>query len=300
MDLWIYVTLAAAAFQTLRFMLQKQMSLGTLSAAGATFARFFYSAPLIAVLLLGYLNLTAQSLPALSLAFWVYGAVGGLTQILATVCVVLLFKQRNFAVGITFKKSEVILIVVVSTIVLGESVSWLGLGAILLGVAGLFLLSSAPKEHPFRLRDLANKAAGLGLGSGLLFAVSGVCYRGASLELPLEDPLARAAITLSAVTAMQLLAMALWLRLREQGEITAVWQARRVAGWIGIFSMAGSFCWFTAFTLQNAAYVKALGQVELIMSLMVTVIFFKEKITRREILGIGVLAASVLLLVSAI
>jgi len=49
MSLWIAVTLAAAIFQTLRFMLQKTLSTTRLSAAGATFARFAYSAPIIAV-----------------------------------------------------------------------------------------------------------------------------------------------------------------------------------------------------------------------------------------------------------
>jgi drug/metabolite transporter (DMT)-like permease len=59
-------------------------------------------------------------------------------------------------------------------------------------------------------------------------------------------------------------------------------------------SMAGSFCWFTAFTLQNAAYVKAVGQFELILSLLVTVVFFKERIAPREWIGVGVLSLSVL------
>ena len=93
---------------------------------------------------------------------------------------------------------------------------------------------------------------------------------------------------------MQLTGMAIYLFLRERGEISAVWQARRVAGWIGILSMAGSFCWFTAFTLQNAAYVKAVGQIELIFSLLVTVLFFKEKISLREWIGVAVLGMSVL------
>jgi len=41
------VTIAAAIFQTLRFMLQKSLNAVTLSATGATFARFLYSAPLV-------------------------------------------------------------------------------------------------------------------------------------------------------------------------------------------------------------------------------------------------------------
>ena len=46
MELWIVVTIAAAFFQTVRFMLQKLLSASALSSAGATFARFLYSAPL--------------------------------------------------------------------------------------------------------------------------------------------------------------------------------------------------------------------------------------------------------------
>jgi len=53
MEAWIILSVAAAAFQTLRFMLQKQLSIGTLSAGGATFARFAYSAPLVVLGLAG-------------------------------------------------------------------------------------------------------------------------------------------------------------------------------------------------------------------------------------------------------
>ncbi len=64
--------------------------------------------------------------------------------------------------------------------------------------------------------------------------------------------------------------------------------------------MVGSFCWFSAFTLQNAAYVNTLGQVELLFSLAASVLFFKEKISGRELLGIAVLLASIVLLVALI
>jgi drug/metabolite transporter (DMT)-like permease len=88
--------------------------------------------------------------------------------------------------------------------------------------------------------------------------------------------------------------MALWLRWREPGQITAVWRSRRIGIWVGLTSMAGSFGWFLAFTLQTAAYVKAVGQIELIFSLMASVLFFKERVTIRELVGIGFLALSIL------
>ncbi|GGX53334.1 membrane protein [Tateyamaria omphalii] len=300
MALWIPISVAAAMFQTLRFMLQRQLSLGTLSASGATLARFLYSAPLIAVLIVLYMRSTGTVWPAFGPQFWMFAAVGGLAQILATVATVSLFKARNFAVGITFKKTEVIQAVLVGWIVLGDAVSWLGFAAIGLGLVGVLLLSAPPEPVRWDWRDMANRATGLGLAAGLLFAVSGVSYRGASLSLGLDDPIARAGLTLAAVTAMQTVAMVLWLRWRDPGQVRAVWSARKVAVWVGLMSMAGSFCWFFAFTLQSAAYVKAVGQIELVMSALVSVLLFREAITSREWIGMAVLLGSILLLVLAI
>lgn len=299
-DLWILVTLAAAVFQTVRFMLQKFLATATLSAAGATFSRFLYSWPFIIGLLAVYFAATGSAWPEIGGAFWFYGLLGASTQILATVCVVLLFKQRNFAVGITFKKTEVIQTVLVGWLLLGEGVSWLGFGAIALGIVGLLLLSGKAGAQGIRLSDLGNRAAGLGIASGVLFAFSAVSYRGATLLVVADDPILRAGVTLAVVVSMQTAIMLVWLTLREPGEIKAVWDARKVAVWIGVTSMGGSFCWFVAFTLQNAAYVKALGQVELILSVAATTLFFKEKISGREWAGIAVLVASILMLILVI
>jgi drug/metabolite transporter (DMT)-like permease len=297
MSLWIPVTIAAAIFQTLRFMLQKTLSATKLSATGATFARFVYSAPLIALALATYLYASGRSLPPLSGAFWAYALTGGLGQILATICVVALFKQRNFAVGITFKKTEVIQTVLVGLLVLGEGVSWAGFAAIMLGLCGVLSLSKNPDGAGRWWHHLTNRAAVLGLGSGVLFAISGVTYRAASLELGGLEPVLRAAITLTAVTSAQMIGMGAWLAWRDRAELRAVWAARRTAIWVGLFSMGGSFCWFIAFTLQTVAYVKALGQVELIFSMLASVLFFRERISRRELAGIGLLGASIVLLV---
>jgi drug/metabolite transporter (DMT)-like permease len=296
-DLWILVTLAAAIFQTARFMLQKYLATATLSAAGATFSRFLYSAPFIVGGLAAYLGVSGTQLPQIGPGFWAYGLLGGTAQILATICVVLLFKQRNFAVGITFKKTEVILTVLTGWLILGEGVTIWGFAAIGLGVVGLLLLSAKKGENGFRLRDLGNKAAGLGIASGFLFAISAVTYRGATLAVLSDMPVLRAGVTLAAVVCMQAAIMAVYLRLREPGQMSAVWQARKVAVWIGLMSLGGSLCWFIAFTLQNAAYVKALGQVELILSVAASTLFFREKITGREWAGMAILVGSILMLV---
>ncbi len=297
MALWIPITIFAAFAQTLRFMLQKQLRGAALSTAGATYARFLYSAPLVAIIALGYGRISGQEIPAIPTRFWAYALAGGTAQILATMCVVALFGHRNFAVGITFKKTEVLMSVLVGLVILGEGVSAWGLGAILVGLGGVVLLSDPPAATgPWRTRIL-NRATALGLTSGLFFAVSGVGYRGASLSLGSGDTFQRAVVTLACVTAFQVLAMTLWLTWRERGQIGAVLRSWRVAGLVGLTSMAGSIAWFTAFTLQTVAYVNALGQVELVFSLIVGALVFGERISTREWQGLALLTASIGLLV---
>uniref|UniRef100_UPI0035C83CFA EamA family transporter n=1 Tax=Yoonia sp. TaxID=2212373 RepID=UPI0035C83CFA len=83
----------------------------------------------------------------------------------------------------------------------------------------------------------------------------------------------------------------------ERGEVMRVLRAWRVAGLVGITSMIGSICWFTAFTLQNAAYVNAVGQIELLFSLMVGAFVFGERIGPREWQGLILLTISIVMLV---
>ena len=65
---------------------------------------------------------------------------------------------------------------------------------------------------------------------------------------------------------------------------------------VGLAGMLGSVGWFTAFTLQNVAYVRALGQIELLFTFMVTVFFFREKTTKLEVVGIVLVVVGILLL----
>lgn len=292
MSLWVAASLLAALAQALRFMLQKKISLGGISATGATYARFLFSAPFVLGGLAAWFGVTGDPVPALSGRFWAFAATGALAQIVATICVVLIFGSRHFAVGVTFAKTEVIFTAALGLALLRDAVPPPALGAIGLGVAGLVILSFKPGMAS-SLAALGNRAAALGLVAGALFAVSAVCYRGASLDID-AAPALRAALTLGAVTGMQMAGLAFWLRWRAPGQGRAVLAAWRAALPLGLASLAGSFGWFLAFTLQNAAYVKAVGQVELIFALSIGALVFGERVSRREVIGMALLSLSVL------
>ena len=68
---------------------------------------------------------------------------------------------------------------------------------------------------------------------------------------------------------------------------------------VGISGGLASIGWFSAFTLQNATYVRALGQIELIFTFAVSLLVFREKVTTMETTGIVLITASIALILLA-
>ena len=295
MEPWVLVTLAAAAVQTLRFTLQKQLKGLGLSTGGATFSRFLFAAPLALAGLATLIAWSHSPFPTLTPRFWTFAILGGLGQIVATFCTVALFSERSFAVGIAFTKTETIQVAAFSALVLGEGVSTPGLAAILIGTLGVVLL--ARPQQGWRAGGILNRATMLGVLAGGLFGLSAIGYRGATLEIANPDPLFRATAALAMATSFQALAMALWLRWREPGEISLVLGSWRATALVGLTGVLGSLGWFTAFALQNAAYVRSLGQIELIYSILVSALIFRERPRAAEVVGMALLAASIVAIV---
>ena len=118
----------------------------------------------------------------------------------------------------------------------------------------------------------------LGLLAGSSFALCSVCFRGASLALGTDDTdaLPRAAVTLAVNLSLQSVAMGAYLLWREPQQIQRVMASWRVAVWVGLIGMTSSGCWFTAMALTNAALVRAMGQIELLFTLITSVWFLGE------------------------
>jgi drug/metabolite transporter (DMT)-like permease len=294
MEIWIPITIAAAFLQNLRSVLQKRLK-DTLSTWGVTSARFVYAAPLACLLLVGLLARTGQSAPPLNSTFITSAILGGIAQILATGLLIHLFSYKNFTVATAFTKTEPVQTALFGIVLLGDRLSLPVALAILVSLVGVILIS-IPADPAARRRFLDRKAL-IGIASGGLFGLSAVAYRGASLSLVEGDVLLRALTTLAFVTAFQALGVLAYLRLREPGEVGRLLRSWRSAGWVGLVGMLGSLAWFTAFTLQNAAHVRALGQIEVVFMIGASILFFKERTSAREIIGVLLVSAGILGLV---
>ena len=297
MDLWIPITVFAAFFQNLRTALQKHLT-GTLTTLGATYSRFVMGLPFAGIYLWLVGALGDAPLPAPNGVFLLFGGIGGLAQILATVCLLSAFQHHNFAVGTTYSKTETVQAAIVGIVVLGELLSLSAAIGIMVSLAGVIAISAAKQQRSVRgiLLGWTERPALIGLASGGLFGISAVCYRAASLSLPGGDFLARAAVTLFSVLVFQTIVMAAYLAVAQPGQMAQVLREWRWTVWIGLTSMLGSAGWFTAMTLQNAAYVRALGQIELVFTFIASVFFFRERTNRVEVIGIALVAGGILLL----
>jgi drug/metabolite transporter (DMT)-like permease len=294
--LWIPITLWAAFAQTLRNAAQRHLTaeLGTL---GATLVRFLYGLPFAALWLWLVARFGSYALPAASgsFAFWV--TLGAVSQIVATAFLLATMRERNFALGVAYSKTEIIQVAVFGLAFLGDPVTTATGIAILLGTLGVLLLSPADKARP--LASLAagwtSRAALFGLASGTGFAFSAIGYRGAALALGEAPFLMAAASTLLVAQAIQTLLLGGWLLWRSRDvvrRVFAAWRASLFAGFMGAAASAG---WFTAFTLETAAHVRTLGLIELVFSMAVARRFFREKLTRLEFAGTCLLAAGIML-----
>ena len=296
-ELWIPITILAAFSQNLRSALQKHLK-SRLSTAGATYVRFFYAVP-FAFLYLFILNqFFYLPLPEPNANFIIFGIIGGGTQIIATGQLVYVISYRNFAVGTAYSKTETAQTAVFGLIILGDPLTPGAIIGIMISLVGVMAISTARQENGLKniIQSLSQKTALIGLASGAMFGMSAISYRAASLSLGGEGVVIQAAYTLACVTVFQTLIMTVYLQVKEKGEVINVLKNWRIAILVGLSGMIGSACWFTAMTLQNAAYVRALGQIELVFTFVASYLFFKEKNNRTEIFGILSLFLGILVL----
>lgn len=297
MPLWIPITIAAAFLQNLRSTWQKQLA-GDLSAIAATYVRFAFGLPIAAVYLWGLWAIGGISPPSPNLTFLFYCITGGIAQILGTVLLVAIFAYRNFAVGTTYSKTETVQAAVFGVVVLGDHPSMGAVAAIIVSFAGVVAISMAKSKLTAAnfLRSLGEKSTLMGIGSGTAYGVAAVSYRAASLSLGRDDFMMPAAYTLLVVLVIQTIAMTIWLWLREPDQLGGTLRAWKVSTLVGIAGSLASMGWFTAMTMENAAYVRALGQIELVFTFASSHFLFKEKTERLEFIGIALVIGGLLLL----
>lgn len=288
--LWIPLTLAAAFFQSLRNAQQKLLS-QEVGAIGVTFARFVWALPLAAVYLGVLHTIEPATLPQFSRMFIAEITGAALSQILATVLMVLLFQRRSYAIGVGLAKSEALLAAIIGAMFFGAllgPLAWLGIAV---GSVAVWLLKgrSAPGSIDFTTLLL-------GLACGLSFAMATLWIRAAGQQLALPV-LHTAAWALVWTISIQVLVLACWLILRDRQSLIQLWQRPSLVFRISLSSVIASVCWFTAVNIEEVGLVKTLGQIEVLFTLFLSQHWLKERVSRRDKVGLLLIMVSAVLVV---
>ena len=297
MELWIPLTIGAAFFQNIRSAMQKHLT-GKLSTLGASYVRFIYALPVALIYFLVVYAIEARPMPDIGGTFLSYALLGGICQVMFTIFLLWLFSFHNFAVGTTFSKLETIMVAVFGLLLLGDQLNATVVVAIAMSALGLVILSAGQSKLGLRslMQGLWRLPTLIGLGCAAWLGLSVVFFRAASLSLAQDSFMLAASFTLLVVLILQSVITGVLIRLREPGQLALVFQYWRPAALVGLSGGLASIGWFSAFTLENATHVRALGQIELVFTFVVSLLVFREKVTPAESAGIVLIAASIILL----
>ncbi|MGD9923047.1 MAG: DMT family transporter [Pseudorhodoplanes sp.] len=292
--LWIVFTLLAAAGQTIRNAMQRELT-ATLGTAGATHVRFLFGFPFAVLFLFGLILISGAPVPRPPAIFWLWVLLGMGAQIAATALMLMAMGERSFVVTIAYIKTEPVQVALFGLIFLGDRLTLGMVTAILIATAGVVVMS---------LKQGGDANDGwrptiLGLSSGAAFALSAIGYRGGILSLGLSDFVMAATFTLTVGLLMQAVLLSGWLMLRSPEVMRAIVTAWRPSLFAGFMGATASQFWFLAFALATAASVRTLALVEVLFAQAISSFVFGHRTTAREALGIVLIVIGVVLLIWA-
>ena len=298
--LWAIFTVIAAASQTMRNALQRDLTV-TLGTVGATHVRFLFGFPFGLVFLALVVMVTGAALPALHATFFGWTILGAFTQITATAFMLSTMKSKSFVITTTYTKTEPVQAAIFGFVALGDHLSMPVALAIGVATIGVMLISWPPSKVASRSAESEPfdwKPVMLGIAAGGLFAFSAVGFRAAIRSLDTPNFIVAASTTLVCGLAIQAVSLTAYLMMRDRTVLVAImrsWRRSLLAGFAGAFA---SQFWFLAFAIESAARVRTLALIEIFFAQLISGRLFREKTSSRELAGLVLVAIGCALIVN--
>lgn len=285
---WILFTLLAAFSQSWRNAFQSRLS-KEMNVIGVTLSRFLWAGPLAALYLFTLYSYNPVSIPTFTSYSYLYIVGASIMQIVATGLMVVLFKQKNFAIGAGLAKSEAPVAAFLGVLFFGTSLSLLGWAGVAVGAIAVFMLSC-----PNGIKSISLKTALIGLACSTSFALTSLWVREASLTIDLPFP-HRAAWVLFLVILLQTILLVGYMLAKDRKTLKAMFTKPKLVVMTSIASFIGSLGWFSAMSLQTVPLVKTLGQVEVFFTMLISLFWLKEGIKRKDMLALLLIAMAAVL-----
>jgi|TARA_A200000113_G_scaffold102774_1_gene92147 drug/metabolite transporter (DMT)-like permease len=292
---WVIFTVLAAFFQNLRTSLQKRLN-KNLSLVASAYVRFAFALPFAFIIF--FINFRSLDIVQIILDqnnFIYYTFLGAIFQVIFTLLLLYLFKFSNFVVGTSLSKTEVIQIAIFEYIILKDKLNLFGIIGIIVATIGVIVITI--KDVKLFFRNFFSKVTLIGLTTGLILGLSVVYFRAAALSLEnFSSNFDKAITTLFFGLFIQTAVVTTYLLIFEKSEFKKFYQNKVEICLTGLAGFLATLSWFFAFTLIQASFVRAVGQIEILFSYMSSKYLFKEKITFIEIMGIIIFISGATLL----
>ena len=294
---WVLITAIASLSQTLRSVFQKNLieDVGVLVSA---YSRFIFALPFVTLLALFFLG--TQELVVLknfSLTTWFFLISASICQILFTIILIKLFTLRSFAIGVAFSKTEVIQTTILEIIIIGFILTSHVLLAIIIGFIGMLFMSKQKLIGEVSYNRLFLMQVTLGVSCGIFLGLSSVLYK-VALDSVNSDLIYKKVLVLSffALAFQSAIFGSYIIATEGKQNILKLLLTWKKGLPVGFFGCLATFCWFYAFSLVDATLVRAVGQLEIVFSVLISYIFYKERITGFELIGMSLITISILAL----
>ena len=292
---WVIFTVLAAFFQNLRTSLQKRLNKNR-SLVASAYVRFAFALPFAFIIF--FINFRSLDIVQIILDqnnFIYYTFLGAIFQVIFTLLLLYLFKFSNFVVGTSLSKTEVIQIAIFEYIILKDKLNLFGIFGIIVATIGVIVITI--KDVKLFFRNFFSKVTLIGLTTGLILGLSVVYFRAAALSLEnFSSNFDKAITTLFFGLFIQTAVVTTYLLIFEKSEFKKFYQNKVEICLTGLAGFLATLSWFFAFTLIQASFVRAVGQIEILFSYMSSKYLFKEKITFIEIMGIIIFISGATLL----
>lgn len=288
---WVVFVLVAAAFQTVRNATQRTIA-GTSGTLGGTYARFIYALPFSLIFFTVIVSVYGlPSWPVPTYFLWV--AVAGLMQILATASLLAAMRGRSFSVAVSLSNTAPVQVAIFALLILGEPLTLALAISVIAATVGTMAISWPKAGMVFEARSVL-----IGLLSGSFFAMSSVSYRGATTSLDAPFLLA-ASTTLVIVLTYQSVIMSIYMAWRTPDDLKAVLRSWRTSMLAGLAGACASQLWFSAYAIEDVARVRTLAVVEILYSQIVSARIFRERARAAELFGIGCIVVAIVTVLNA-
>ena len=252
--------------------------------------RFFFLLPfaLIASLAAGFPNVGAE--------YWLYSGLAGFVQVISTLLLSKAFKYGEISVTVTIWKLQVVVVAVLGVIFLKEEITLTGFAGILVSLFGIYLLnvqrSRLSMMEPLLIL-FREKGMRFALLAGLAVAPTILLFKKTA---QISDPYF-STLTNYVFAAAMILPLVIKKSAKQMAFVPRYLHRFLL---MGVFAAAGTILGNFGYIRSAAAYVEAVKQVEIPVTLAVGILFFKEHERVQAIWpGCIILLAGLLILVLA-